>query len=67
MDQTSGTVDVVQQALQHRTTVHRALGVLMEQRGLRPDEAEALIREKALTLAVPVEELAAEILRSCGD
>jgi AmiR/NasT family two-component response regulator len=67
MDQTSGTVDVVLEALQHRTTVHRALGVLMEQRGLPPDEAEGLIREKALALAVPVEELAAEILRSCGD
>jgi AmiR/NasT family two-component response regulator len=67
MDASSEPIDSFIAALARRSTLHRAIGVLVQQRSLTPVAAEELIRNKALVLGVPAEEIAADILRSFGE
>jgi AmiR/NasT family two-component response regulator len=67
MDASSETIDSFIAALARRSALHRAIGVLVQQRSLTPVAAEELIRNEALVLGVPAEEIAAGILRSFGE
>jgi response regulator NasT len=58
------TVDQLQTALERRTVIERAKGILMERHGLDDREAFEMLRERARSTRMRVVEVAAEVART---